>query len=233
MPSDITGTNVLDEDEHGRRRVPLRRGTDLHEHSAGRRNQPHAAEDAGRAAAGDAGTRSDGRPGRRTSCPSRSSSSPRRTRSSRKEPIRCPKRSSTASCSTSRSTIRRSTKKNGSSPRRRAARSRRSARCSRPKAILYLQKQITQIEVAPLTINYVARLVRATRPADDAAPKFVKRTGRLGRRPAAGQYLIAGRQGDGRDGRPLQRRRSTTSARWRSPCCGTASRATSRPRPKG
>ncbi len=51
----------------GRRRrraavVPVRRRADLHEHSAGRRNQPHAAEDAGRAAAGDAGARSDGRP---------------------------------------------------------------------------------------------------------------------------------------------------------------------------
>ena len=42
-------------------------------------------------------------------CPTRSSRSPRRTRSSRKAPTRCPKRSSTGSCSTSRSTIRRPT----------------------------------------------------------------------------------------------------------------------------
>ena len=41
-------------------------------------------------------------------------------------------------------------------------------------AIVYLQKQINIIEAAPLTINYVARLVRATRPKDASAPKFVK-----------------------------------------------------------
>ena len=42
------------------------------------------------------------------------------------------------------------------------------------KSITYLQKQIRQIEIAPLTVNYVARLVRATRPQDESAPKFVK-----------------------------------------------------------
>ncbi len=36
------------------------------------------------------------------------------------------------------------------------------------KSITYLQRQISQIEATPLTINYVARLVRATRPADAA-----------------------------------------------------------------
>src|SRR5258708_10262208 len=34
------------------------------------------------------------------------------------------------------------------------------------KAIQYLQKQINMVQAAPLTINYVARLVRATRPGD-------------------------------------------------------------------
>ena len=57
MPSDITGTNVLEENEHGRREFPLRRGADLHQHPAGRRNQPHPAEDPGRLAAGHAGAR--------------------------------------------------------------------------------------------------------------------------------------------------------------------------------
>ncbi len=131
MPSDITGTNVLEEDEHGRAEVPLRRGADLHQHPPGRRNQPHAAQDAGRAAAGDAGARGDGRAERPIRCPSRSSPSPRRTRSSRKAPIRCPRRSWTASCSTSRSIIPAPTKRSGSSPRPRGARRSRSARCFR------------------------------------------------------------------------------------------------------
>ncbi len=105
MPSDITGTNVLEEDEQGPAGVPLRRGADLHQHPPGRRNQPHAAQDPGGPAAGHAGARSDRRPDRPTRCPTRSSPSPRRTRSSRKAPIRCPRPSWTASCSTSRSII--------------------------------------------------------------------------------------------------------------------------------
>jgi MoxR-like ATPase len=60
------------------------------------------------------------------------------------------------------------------------------------KSILYLQKQITQIEVAPLMINYIARLVRATRPGDGAAPQFIKELVDWGAGPRAGQYLIQG-----------------------------------------
>ena len=92
-------------------RVPLRQGPDLRQHHPRRRNQPHAAQDAGRPARSHAGTPGH-RPARTpTTCPSRSSSSPRRTRSSRKAPIRCPRPSSTASCSTSRSIIPRSTRR--------------------------------------------------------------------------------------------------------------------------
>ncbi len=60
------------------------------------------------------------------------------------------------------------------------------------KAILFLQKQINQIEVGPLTINYIARLVRATRPADGTAPAFIKELIDWGAGPRAGQYLIHG-----------------------------------------
>lgn len=71
------------------------------------------------------------------------------------------------------------------------------------KSISYLQRQIRQIEATPLTINYVARLVRATRPADDSAPKFVKEMVDWGAGPRAGQYLIAGGKAvAAMDGRP-------------------------------
>jgi MoxR-like ATPase len=54
-----------------------------------------------------------------------------------------------------------------------------------------------------LTINYVARLVRATRPADATAPKFVKDMVDWGAGPRAGQYLIAGGKAvAAMDGRP-------------------------------
>ena len=60
------------------------------------------------------------------------------------------------------------------------------------KSIVYLQKQINQIEIAPLTINYVARLVRATRPRNEESPKFIRELIDWGAGPRAGQYLIAG-----------------------------------------
>ena len=71
------------------------------------------------------------------------------------------------------------------------------------KSILYLQRQISQIEAAPLTVNYVARLVRATRPSDGSAPQFVKDMVDWGAGPRAGQYLIAGGKAIAAlDGRP-------------------------------
>jgi MoxR-like ATPase len=71
------------------------------------------------------------------------------------------------------------------------------------KAILYLQKQIHAIEIGPLTVNYVARLVRATRPADPTAPKFIRELVDWGAGPRAGQFLIAGGKAiAAMDGRP-------------------------------
>ncbi len=60
------------------------------------------------------------------------------------------------------------------------------------KSILYLQKQISQIVASPLIVSYVTRLVRATRPKDVGAPDFVKRLVDWGAGPRAGQYLISG-----------------------------------------
>lgn len=71
------------------------------------------------------------------------------------------------------------------------------------KAIQYLQKQINMIEVGPLTISYVARLVRATRPVDGSAPQFIRDLVDWGAGPRAGQYLIHGARAiAAMDGRP-------------------------------
>lgn len=71
------------------------------------------------------------------------------------------------------------------------------------KAILYLQKQISSIEAGPLTINYVARLVRSTRPGDPSSPKFIRELVDWGAGPRAGQFLIAGGKAiAAMDGRP-------------------------------
>ena len=56
MPSDITGTEIIEEDlTTGRRVVPVRARAHLRQRGARRRDQPHPAEDPGRAAPGDAG----------------------------------------------------------------------------------------------------------------------------------------------------------------------------------
>lgn len=71
------------------------------------------------------------------------------------------------------------------------------------KSIVYLQKQINQIEIAPLSINYVTRLVRATRPKDEQSPDFIRTLIDWGAGPRAGQYLIAGAKAmAAMDGRP-------------------------------
>ncbi|WP_339907740.1 MoxR family ATPase [Symmachiella dynata] len=71
------------------------------------------------------------------------------------------------------------------------------------RSIQYLQKQIKMIEVAPLTISYVAKLVRSSRPQDESAPKFVQELVDWGAGPRAGQNLIAGgRAMAAMDGRP-------------------------------
>ena len=71
------------------------------------------------------------------------------------------------------------------------------------KSILYLQRQIGMIEATPHTISYVTRLVRATRPKDGSAPEFVRQMVDWGAGPRAGQFLIAGAKSiAAMDGRP-------------------------------
>ena len=71
------------------------------------------------------------------------------------------------------------------------------------RGIVQVQAGIGQIEVTPYTVTYVARLVRATRPGDVSAPKFCRDLIDWGAGPRAGQYLISGgRAMAAMDGRP-------------------------------
>ncbi len=60
------------------------------------------------------------------------------------------------------------------------------------KAIINLQKLVNSVAVSDYIIKYVASLVRATRPKDSAAPKFIKELVDWGAGPRAGMFLIAG-----------------------------------------
>jgi MoxR-like ATPase len=60
------------------------------------------------------------------------------------------------------------------------------------RSILHLQKLVSSVAVSEYIIKYAATLVRATRPKDDSAPKFVKEWVDWGAGPRAGQFLIHG-----------------------------------------
>jgi len=60
------------------------------------------------------------------------------------------------------------------------------------RAILNLQKLVGSVAVSEYIIKYVAALVRATRPKDESAPDFVKELVDWGAGPRAGQFLIHG-----------------------------------------
>jgi MoxR-like ATPase len=60
------------------------------------------------------------------------------------------------------------------------------------KAILNLQKLVGSVAVSQYIVQYVARLVRATRPKDATAPPFVRDLVDWGAGPRAGQFLIQG-----------------------------------------
>jgi MoxR-like ATPase len=60
------------------------------------------------------------------------------------------------------------------------------------RAILNLQKLVGSVAVSEYVIKYVASLVRATRPGDETAPQFVKDLVEWGAGPRAGQFLIHG-----------------------------------------
>lgn len=60
------------------------------------------------------------------------------------------------------------------------------------RAILNIQKLVQSVAVSPYIVKYVAQLVRATRPRDEKAPAFVKEMIDWGAGPRAGQFLING-----------------------------------------
>jgi MoxR-like ATPase len=69
--------------------------------------------------------------------------------------------------------------------------------------MLALQKIVRRVPVSDLCVNYVTRLVRATRPADAAAPQFIRDWILWGVGPRGGQSLImAARARAALDGRP-------------------------------
>ena len=60
------------------------------------------------------------------------------------------------------------------------------------RAIVNIQKLVSSVAVSEYIVKYVARLVRATRPGDEQAPPYVRELVDWGAGPRAGQFLIQG-----------------------------------------
>ena len=60
------------------------------------------------------------------------------------------------------------------------------------KAIVNLQKLVFSVAVSQYVIQYVSRLIRATRPRDPSAPEYIRELVDWGAGPRAGQFLIGG-----------------------------------------
>jgi MoxR-like ATPase len=60
------------------------------------------------------------------------------------------------------------------------------------RAIVNLQKLVGSVAVSEFAVKYAARLVRATRPKDPTAPEYVKELVDYGAGPRAGQFLLNG-----------------------------------------
>jgi MoxR-like ATPase len=60
------------------------------------------------------------------------------------------------------------------------------------KAIVNLQGLVGKVAVSEYIVQYVARLVRSTRPKEQESPKFIKDLVDWGAGPRAGQFLIQG-----------------------------------------
>jgi len=60
------------------------------------------------------------------------------------------------------------------------------------RAIINLQKLVNRVAVSEQIVKYVASLVRATRPGNPEAPEFIREMVDWGAGPRAGQFLIQG-----------------------------------------
>ena len=82
--------------------------------------------------------------------------------------------------------------------------------------LLNMQKLIANVPISEYVVNYVSRLVRASRPKDHSAPEFVRRLVDWGGGPQGGTMPDLGSQGDGRHGRAIHRQHRRHSRDRRS-----------------
>ena len=218
---------------HRPARVPVRARADVRQRRARRRDQPHAAQDPGGAAAVDAGVPRHGRradlraaaavPGVRHPEPDRAGG----------HLSRCPRRSSIASCSRSTSAIRRRTRRSRSSTSRPSAYRPELRKVLSPERILELQELVLRVPAAPHVVAVRGgALPRRRRPTEPTRARVHQGVRGLGRRAARLAVPGPGGQGARDPRRPLRGVDRGRPRAGRCRCCSTACSRTSTPRPK-
>ena len=190
MPADILGAEVLETGADGTPGLPLHRRADLLPAPDGRRDQPREPAHPVGAAAGDAGEGGVGRRASGGSCRGRSTCWRRRTRSSRRAPIRCPRRSSTGSCCRSTSTI----PSAPTSAQIILATTGVDEAVAEPvfdaESLIAAQRLIRRLPVGEAVVERILDLVRAARPGTPDAHPAVRDAVSWGPGPRAAQALM-------------------------------------------
>ena len=206
MPSDITGTDIIEEDpDHGTPHLDVHARPHFLEHPAGRRNQPYSSQDPIGAARSHAGAVLYGARQSLQDPSARSSCWPRRTRSSWKERIRCPKRSSTGSSSTCCWITLRPSRSCRSWTDTTTTHQAVAETVTTPEEILEFQRLVRMVPIADSVARYAVNVVRATRASDPSAPDFVKKYVNFGASVRAAQNSGFNLQGSRADAEPGQR----------------------------
>ena len=191
MPSDITGTEIIEEDAAtGKRTFRFVQGPDLRQRRPGRRDQPHPAENPGRPAPGHAGI-----PGHRRRQHLRAGAAV--FRDGHPEPHRAG-----GNLPAARGPARPlhavdqhrlpqpgggAADRQGHDPDHAAA---RSSRCSARRDLLWIQQLVRQVPAGEHMVDYAVDLARATRPKEPNALPFIKNWLAWGAGPRAAQYII-------------------------------------------
>ena len=235
MPSDITGTEVLEEDQATgeARRSGSSTGPIFANVDPGRRDQPHPAQDAGGPAAGHAGAAGHRR---RRDLLAR----PALLRAGHPEPHRAGRHLSAARGPARPLHVQRAT---STTPREEeeisivarppspASQDRRRSLCTADE-ILQLQELVRRVPVGrPRDRATPCAWCAPRAPATPTRPSSSRSTS-LGRRPARRPVPDPGRQGARRAARPLPRLGIEDIRAVAAPCCATASSPTSTPRPR-
>ncbi len=97
--------------------------------------------------------------------------------------------------------------------------------------ILWIQQLVRQVPASQHVVDYAVDLVRATRPKEPPSPDFVKNWLAWGAGPRAAQKLFS-LQKPGPSSTGDMPSAPKTSGRWPFPCCATASLQISMPMPK-